>query len=106
VELEAIGESMAEETERGTNPAGGGGANSPRIPRKLFKIGEVMAATHISRQTLHNYTMLGLITEEERTQSGHRLYGEGVFLRLARIQELKRRHSLKEVREILEEEGS
>jgi len=50
--------------------------------------------------------MLGLITEEERTQSGHRLYGEEVFLRLARIQELKRRHSLKEVREILEEEGS
>ena len=77
----------------------------PPIPRKLFKIGEVMAYTGISRQTLHNYTMLGLITEEERTESGHRLYGEEVFLRLARIQELKKDHSLKEVREILEREG-
>ncbi len=82
------------ETRRGT----------PQIPRKLFKIGEVMAHTGISRQTLHNYTMLGLITEEERTESGHRLYGEEVFHRLARIADLKKRHSLKEVREILDEE--
>ena len=86
----------------------GGGAGAFGIPRirKLFKIGEVMAYTGISRQTLHNYTMLGLITEEERTQSGHRLYGEEVFERLARIQSLKAEHSLKEVREILDAEAS
>ena len=92
---------MARGTERGGEERHR--ADVPQIPRKLFKIGEVMTYTGISRQTLHNYTMLGLITEEERTDSGHRLYGEEVFLRLARIQELKKKHSLKEVREILEE---
>jgi DNA-binding transcriptional MerR regulator len=63
-----------------------------------------MSHTGISRQTLHNYTMLGLITEEERTESGHRLYGEEVFERLARIHELKAENSLKVVREILDRE--
>jgi DNA-binding transcriptional MerR regulator len=93
---------MVESAERGGSerPARRGAP----IPRKLFKIGELMAHTGVSRQTLHNYTMLGLITEEMRTESGHRLYGEEVFERLARIDELKRRHSLKEVREILERE--
>jgi len=74
-------------------------------PPKLYKIGELMAHTGISRQTLHNYTMLGLITEEGRTESGHRLYGESVFERLARITELKKKHSLREVQEILEAEA-
>ena len=38
-------------------------------PRKLYKIGEVMKHTSLSRQTIHNYTMMGLIIEEERTPS-------------------------------------
>lgn len=71
------------------------------IPRKLFKIGEVMRHTGLSRQTLHNYTTLGLITEEERTESGHRLYGEDVFRRLKRIEELKGEMTLKEIRRLL-----
>ncbi len=71
------------------------------IPRKLFKIGEVMKHTGLSRQTIHNYTTLGLITEEERTESGHRLYGEEVFRRLQRIEELKNQKTLKEIRRIL-----
>ena len=74
-----------------------------RPPPKLYKIGEVMQYSGLSRQTIHNYTMLGLITEEARTPSGHRLYGEAVFERLARIQDLKARMSLKEVREALSE---
>ena len=71
-------------------------------PRKLYKIGEVMRYSGLTRQTIHNYTMLGLITEEERTPSGHRLYGEGVFHRLQKIQDLKERMSLKEIRDALE----
>ena len=71
------------------------------IPKKLFKIGEVMRYTGLSRQTIHNYTMMGLITEEERTESGHRLYGEEVFERLERIQSLKNSKTLKEIRQIL-----
>ena len=39
---------------------------------KLYKIGEVMQYTNLSRQTLHNYTVAGLIHEARRTISGHR----------------------------------
>ncbi len=82
-------------------PEGTTSGGRRRPPRKLYKIGEVIQYSGISRQTLHNYTVLGLITEEERTPSGHRLYGESVFERLERIQDLKSRMSLKEVREQL-----
>ncbi len=44
--------------------------------------------------------MLGLITEEERTESGHRLYSEGVFERLERIKKLRATKTLREIREI------
>lgn len=71
-------------------------------PKKLFKIGEVMRYTGLSRQTLHNYTMMGLIHEAERTDSGHRLYGEEVFGLLEKIEMLKRHRTLREVKEILE----
>ena len=70
------------------------------VPKKLFKIGEVMRYSGLSRQTIHNYTMLGLITEEERTASGHRLYGEEVFERLAEIEKLKSKKTLKEIRQL------
>ena len=74
-------------------------------PRKLFRIGEIMRCTGLSRQTLHNYTVFGLITEEERTDSGHRLYGETVFARLSRIEDLKRQDkTLREIRLILAED--
>jgi len=71
------------------------------IPKKLYRIGEVMRYSGLSRQTVHNYTMLGLITEAERTEAGHRLYEQGVFNRLKRIQQLKRTRTIKQIREIL-----
>ncbi len=75
------------------------------IPPKLYKIGEVMYYTGLSRQILHNYTQLGLIKEHSRTPSGHRLYGEDVFPRLKRIKELKAQgYSLLQIRDILEQE--
>jgi DNA-binding transcriptional MerR regulator len=74
-----------------------------RPPPKLYKIGEVMRYSNLSRQTIHNYTVLGLIGPAERTPSGHRLYGEEVFERIARIERLKRHRTLQEVKEILEE---
>ena len=73
-------------------------------PKKLFRIGEVMKYSGLSRQTVHNYTMMGLIVEAERTESGHRLYSEDVFERIERIGRLKKDKTLKEVREILENE--
>lgn len=71
-------------------------------PKKLYKIGEVMRYTGLSRQTVHNYTMMGLIREAERTDSGHRLYTEDVFERLQKIEMLKRHRTLREVKEMLE----
>jgi DNA-binding transcriptional MerR regulator len=76
----------------------------PRIPRKLFKIGEIMEYTGLSRQTLHNYTMMGLLREEARTESGHRLYAEDVFERIERIKELREKKTLKEVLRVLKAE--
>ena len=70
-------------------------------PRKLFKVGEIMRHTKLARQTVHNYTMLGLIKPAERTDSGHRLYGEEVFDRIKKIEMLKRHHTLEEVRNML-----
>ena len=73
-------------------------------PRKLYKIGEVMAHSGLSRQTIHYYTVVGLITPRDRTASKHRLYGEEVFELLERIQELKKSHTLEEIRDLLKSE--
>jgi len=73
-------------------------------PLKLFKIGEVMEYAGLSRQTIHNYTMLGLIKPARRTKAGHRLYAEEVFELLERIRELKRDHTLSAIRDILKQE--
>ena len=76
-----------------------------KVPLKLFKIGEVMAATGISRQTIHDYTGGGFIEEEERTPAGHRLYAEWVFERLARIRALQVKGcSLKQIKQMIDEE--
>jgi DNA-binding transcriptional MerR regulator len=75
-------------------------------PRKLFKIGEVMKYTGLSRQTIHNYTMMGLIKEAERTESGHRLYSEDVFGRIEKIEMLKRHRPLREVMDLLAQEDA
>ncbi|HYC76894.1 MAG TPA: MerR family transcriptional regulator [Planctomycetota bacterium] len=78
-----------------------------KAPPKLFKIGEVMEHTGLSRQTLHNYTMLGLIRSKSRTRSGHRLYDEDVFDVVERIKLLKeKRHTLDDIRRILGQEAA
>ena len=76
-----------------------------QIPAKRYRIGEIVRCSPFSRQTLHNYTIMGLIREAEWTEGGHRLYDETVFERLARIVELRKTKSLTEIRHILTEEG-
>ncbi|MDD5458454.1 MAG: MerR family transcriptional regulator [Phycisphaerae bacterium] len=71
------------------------------IPTKLYRIGELVQYTPFSRQTLHNYTIMGLIRESQWTDGGHRLYDESVFEKLARIDELRKTKSLTEIRKIL-----
>lgn len=73
------------------------------IPPKLYRVGELVQHTGLSRQTIHNYTTMGLIREALWTAGGHRLYDEGVFHRLQRILQLKRTKKMLEIREILGE---
>jgi len=77
-----------------------------QVPAKLYRIGELVRYTPFSRQTIHNYTIMGLIQERQWTEGGHRLYDETVFERLSKIIELKRTKTLSEIREILCEKGA
>lgn len=80
------------------------GNRTLKVPAKRYRIGELVRYSPFSRQTIHNYTIMGLIREAEWTQGGHRLYDESVFDRLSRIMELKETKSLTEIRRILSNE--
>jgi DNA-binding transcriptional MerR regulator len=71
------------------------------IPAKLYRIGELVDYTPFSRQTIHNYTIMGLIREAKWTEGGHRLYDESVFERLSEILRLRKTKTLAEIRVIL-----
>ena len=74
---------------------------------KLYKIGEVMQYSGLSRQTIHNYTMANLISEARRTPSGHRLYDEFVFERIEKIKVLQsKNYTLAQIRRLLEKEST
>ncbi len=75
-----------------------------KIPVKLYRIGELVNYTPFSRQTIHNYTIMGLIREKKWTEGGHRLYDESVFERLSEIIQLKKTKTLIEIRQILGKE--
>jgi len=75
-----------------------------KIPVKLYRIGELVNYTPFSRQTIHNYTIMGLIRETKWTEGGHRLYDESVFARLSKIMQLKKTKTLIEIRQILGKE--
>ncbi len=75
-----------------------------RIPVKLYRIGEIVHHSPFSRQTIHNYTTMGLIQESDWTEGGHRLYDESVFARLSKILELRRTKTLAEIRKIFQSE--
>jgi hypothetical protein len=68
------------------------------IPPKLYRIGEVAAYAGTSRQTIHNYTTMGLLQESSWSEGGHRLYDETVFVRLDEILSMKaERRSLRDI---------
>lgn len=74
------------------------------VPAKLFRIGDIIRCTPFTRQTIHNYTIMGLIHESVWTEGGHRLYDESVFERLKRIEHLRKTKTLTEIRKILNSE--
>ena len=70
------------------------------IPPKFYRIGEVVSYSGVSRQTIHNYTTLGLLHENCWSPGGHRLYEEDVFVRLAIIAKMKAANkTLRDIRE-------
>ncbi len=72
-----------------------------RAPAKFYRIGELVDYTPFSRQTIHNYTIMGLIREAKWTEGGHRLYDESVFERLSEIMRLRKTKTLVEIRAML-----
>ena len=90
----------------GRSVAGGDrpGLRRPRPP-KLYRIGEVVEYSGMSRQTIHNYTTMGLLQESRWTPGGHRLYDESVFERLDLIGDLKAQNkSLEAIRQFFSDE--
>ena len=74
-----------------------------RLPEKLYRIGEVIEHSGLSRQTLHFYATIGLIREKRRTPSGYRLFPPSVFAAIDRIRALQKKgFTLRQVREKLE----
>jgi DNA-binding transcriptional MerR regulator len=79
----------------------GGEGTGPDVPRKLYSVGEVVKQSGISRQVLHNYTVLGLLTVAERTPTNRRYYDEAVFRRIKLIRKmLDSGYTLQSLREI------
>jgi DNA-binding transcriptional MerR regulator len=78
------------------------GSEEFAIPQKLYRIGEIVRHTPYSRQTIHNYTIMGLIKETAWTEGGHRLYDESVFQKLSKIAELRKTKTLGQIRDIFE----
>jgi DNA-binding transcriptional MerR regulator len=68
--------------------------------RRLYRIGDLAEKAGVSRQVVSTYCMYGLIAEAERTPGGQRLFDDSTVRRIRLIQDLKRRYTLREIREI------
>jgi DNA-binding transcriptional MerR regulator len=55
----------------------------------MWKIGELAKRTGLTVRTLHHYDEIGLLSPEERSEGGHRVYGEADVRRLYRIVSLR-----------------
>ncbi len=69
--------------------------------RKLFKSGEVVKQSGITRQMLYMYTTMGLVEEVKKTPTGHKLYDQSIFRRLKLIHDLNESgYTLRDIRDI------
>lgn len=92
-----------------TPPAGQDGFSGPGqrrpIPPKLYRIGELVTYSRVSRQTIHNYTVMGLLNPTRYTDGRHRLYDETVFERLDRIAEMRQGNkSIQDIRDFFSQQ--
>jgi MerR family transcriptional regulator, copper efflux regulator len=75
-------------------------ARNTQDGRRLYRIGEAAEKAGVSRQVLSTYCMFGLLGESDRTVGGQRLFDDATVKRIRLIQDLKRRYTLREIREI------
>ena len=70
--------------------------------KKLYKTGEILKRSGISREVFYRYLNIGLIKEAAQTKGGHNLFDESVFARLTLIQQLNRAdgYPLRDIKEI------
>ena len=72
---------------------------------KIYMISDLASVTGMSRHTLNFYLKLGLIEESGRTESNYRFFDQTVVDRLHHIIRLREdRHSLKQIKALLEDE--
>ena len=73
---------------------------------RSWKVGELAKRTGLSVRTLHHYDAIGLLSPTHRSQSGHRLYGEGDVARLQQVMSLRSLgFPLEEIRDLLDRRG-
>jgi len=69
--------------------------------KALYSVGEVVKLAGISRQVLHNYTVLGLLKPAERTPTNRRYYDDSALRRIGLIRrQLKSGYTLQSLREL------
>ena len=74
---------------------------TPKAPDKpLYRISELAQKAGVSRQVISTYCMYGLVGETARTPGGQRLFDESTVRRIRLIRDLKRRYTLRDIREI------
>lgn len=67
---------------------------------RLYRTGEVLERTGISRQVLYRYIQLDLVTPASVTDTGRHLFSEVVFKQIEMIQGLNQRYTLRDIRDI------
>lgn len=100
--LETPGMAGSGRTQDGGTCPGGGliGYRVPPKPPKWYRMGELVAYSGLSRQTIHNYSTMGLLPAIHWTRGGHRMYDESALDRLDVIAHLRaKRVSLRKIRE-------
>ncbi len=69
-------------------------------PPRFYRIGKLADRAGVSRQVVSTYCMYGLLAEKARTPGGQRLFDDDAVRRIRLIQDLKRRYTLRAIREI------
>ncbi len=85
----------------GSQETGERAGSAGRRGRRLYKTADVVKRSGFTRQMIYTYTTMGLISEVEKTATGHKLYDESVFRILHLIHNLHERgYTLRDIKQI------